>query len=336
MKCESTNLSQSRGSGRIISLAYEFQEAEALAPIALRDRAAWAARRLHADLSNFYLLEHRDVDGYLVTGKNSGTHWLKFMLSHAFAAEYNLPPPLHSSGRTSDDYVSHPKWPQKYPQTPRIGSSHNLPSTILSWPPVFHALRLPPTVVLVRDIQEALISSYVKWHKEMNASLADYITAPPPGRRHLSDVWWYIDFFNRWGRMAVRLPDQVLIVRYEDLQTEPKYWLTRVLQHYGVSLSEPSIEAGVAASGRERMRGLLDPDFHETIIPRELDRKSVRFSADEQALLRATLATHLKYSFGYGYAAENRTLVAGPSDQTESADLPAAALAEPPRRSAVS
>ena len=36
-----------------------------------------------ADVSNFFLYQYRDVDAFLITGKNSGTHWLKFMLSCA-------------------------------------------------------------------------------------------------------------------------------------------------------------------------------------------------------------------------------------------------------------
>ena len=42
-------------------------------------------RIVQADVSNFFLYQYRDVDAFLITGKNSGTHWLKFMLSCALA-----------------------------------------------------------------------------------------------------------------------------------------------------------------------------------------------------------------------------------------------------------
>jgi len=288
----------------------------------LAERAALAARALHVDVSNFYLLQYRQVDGYLTTAKNSGTHWLKFMMSHAIATEHGLPPPCFTSGQSSDDYVSHPKWPQKYPQTPRIGASHNLPSALLGWRPLFRTLKLPPTVVLVRDIREALLSNYLKWRAEKGLMLSDYVYAPAPGQRTLSDVWWYIDFFNRWGRMAVNMPEDVLIVRYEDLQIEPKYWLDRVLRHYGVEASAASISAAVAASGRERMRSLLDPNFNEVIIPAKAEREAIRFSPRQDAHLSALLSTHLKYSLGYGYAAGSRPSGAGRADEATASDPP--------------
>jgi hypothetical protein len=275
----------------------------------LRERAVLASRGLHIDLNNFFLLQYRTVDGYMITGKNSGTHWLKFMLSHAIAEEFNLPPPLHSSGAASDDFIGHPKRPQKYPGTPRIGPSHNLPSSLLSNPTLFHALRLPPVVVLVRDPKEAMLSAYVKWRDELDLTLADYVMSRPHGKRRIADIWWYIEFFNRWGQMATQLPDEVIIVRYEDLQDDPAYWLRRVLQHYGVEISDRSIGAAIKASGKNRMRRLLDPDFAETIIPVQSERDAVSLSPLEEATMRAVLETHLKYSFGYGYAAGNRPMV---------------------------
>ena len=39
-----------------------------------RQQLVFAIRVLRADLGNFSLFHHRAVDGFLVTGKNSGTH----------------------------------------------------------------------------------------------------------------------------------------------------------------------------------------------------------------------------------------------------------------------
>jgi hypothetical protein len=298
------------------------------------ERAVLAARALHIDLNNFFLLQYRRVDGYMITAKNSGTHWLKFMLSHAMAEEFGLPPPAHSSGASSEDFIGHPKWPRKYAQTPRIGSSHNLPSSVLSNPTLFHALGLPPIVVLVRDPKEALLSSYVKWRHETGFTLADYVMARPHGKRRIADIWWYVEFFNRWGQMATRLPDEVLIVRYEDLMAEPGYWLGRVLQHYGITLSDASISAAVSASGKSRMRRLLDPNFNETIIPAQAERDAAQFSPTEEATMRRVLAAHLKYSFGYGYAAGNRPMVTSRPDVATGADAEEAAAPSTRARSA--
>ncbi len=267
-----------------------------------RERLALLARGAAVDLGNFHLLHYRHVDGFLITAKNSGTHWLKYMLSNALATELGLPPPQFASGRAANDFVGHPKWPHKYPQAPRIGSSHNLPSSILGWSPIFRSLRLPPIVVLVRDIEQAMLSHYVKWREETGLALRDYVHAPPPGRRTVADVWWYIDFFNRWGRLAAKYPKSIMVVRYEDIRRNPGHWLKVILDHYRLSLDPESIEAAVQASAREAMRKELDPNAGELIIPADADRQSASFSADEKAHLRAKLAKHLRYSFGYDYA----------------------------------
>src|SRR5476649_146880 len=101
--------------------------------VKLQVRIALVWRGLLIDLSNFHLLQYRNVGGFLVSGKNSGTHWLRFMLSHAMARRYDLPPPAHSCGRDSEDFMGHPAWPRKHPHIPFIGVSHNLPSRLLGW-----------------------------------------------------------------------------------------------------------------------------------------------------------------------------------------------------------
>jgi hypothetical protein len=267
-----------------------------------KERLAFLARGAAVDLGNFHLLHYRHIDGFLVTAKNSGTHWLKYMLSNALAAELGLPPPQFASGRAANDFVGHPKWPHKYPEAPRIGSSHNLPSSILGWWPVFHSLRLPPIVVLVRDVEQAMLSHYVKWREETGLSLNDYVHAPPPGRRTVADVWWYVDFFNRWGRLAEKYPNNIIVVRYEDARRNPGHWLKVILDHYRISLHPRSIEAAVAASAREVMRKELDPNAGELIIPADSDRQSASFSSEERTHLHAKLARYLKFSFGYNYA----------------------------------
>ena len=116
------------------------------------------SRILRADVSNFFLYQHRTVHAFLVTGKNSGTHWVKFMLSCALAEQYGVPPPRHSSGPDADAIISHPRWPQRYPQMPRIGSSHTIPSIAFRWHCLTRVMPFQPVVVLVRDITAAMVS----------------------------------------------------------------------------------------------------------------------------------------------------------------------------------
>jgi hypothetical protein len=245
------------------------------------------------------MLQYRMVDGFLVSAKNSGTHWLRYMLSAAIASRFGAPPPAHASGPGSDAFIAHPKWPARHGGAPRIGSSHNIPSAAIWWLGRRRLLALPPTVVLVRDIREALVSMHLKWAREIGVPLSDYVRRPAPGR--IADAWWYIRFFNHWGEMAGAFGRQVLVVRYEDLQDRPDRWIARIGAHYGLKFQAADIAAAMAVRGRDAIRERLDPRYGEAIVPDLSARRSVRLSDDDERYLLDLLREHLAHDFGYGY-----------------------------------
>lgn len=261
-----------------------------------------ALKDLHGDVSSLHLLQYAGkVDGYLVTAKNSGTHGLRFMLSAAIAHHLGLPAPVHSSGPESNDYIGHPRNGWAHDQAPRIGSSHNIPSRLLSVPGV---VGLPPTVILVRDIRQALLSYYVKWVERYElGSIADYVRRPAPDGKRVNDVWWFIRFFNRWGEMQARQPGNILVVRQEDLKADPGEWVRRVWAHWGVTLTPADIAAAVAVSDREVMARKLDPKSREVIVPDRARREAAVLSADDEAYLSELFGKYLKHDFGYGLIA---------------------------------
>ena len=270
--------------------------------LSLRLRVALAWRALLIDLNNFFLMQHRDVGGFLISGKNSGTHWVRHMLSYALAHRHGLAPPIHSSGRDSEDFVGHPRWPRKHPEIPFIASSHTLPSIAFTWAWLRRLLRLPPIVVLVRDPKEAMASHFVKWRGPLQLSLHDYVHRASTRRRQLADAWWYIDFFNRWGRMAACAPDRVLVVRYEDLKARPAIWLERISRHLRLGLTAGDIDAAIGLSTRDAIRERLDPAYGEAIVPDAATREAMRFPPMEDAMLEARFDAFMRYDFGYGYA----------------------------------
>ena len=87
--------------------------------------AAWT--NFIADTSNFHMLHYRHVDGFLVSAKNSGTHWLHYMLSHALATQYGVEPPRHSTGPHADHLIGPAKQKPRYPQIPHLALSHAHP-----------------------------------------------------------------------------------------------------------------------------------------------------------------------------------------------------------------
>jgi hypothetical protein len=260
-----------------------------------------ALRDLDSDVSSHHLVRYAaKVDGYLVTAKNSGTHGLRFMLSVAIAHHLGLAPPERSSGPSSDAFIGHPKHGFRHAQAPRIGSSHNIPSRLLTLTGP-GAVTLPPTVVLVRDIREALLSYYVKWAQTYDlGSLPDFLRRPAPGKKKIDDLWWFIRFFNRWGEAAEHRPNAVLVVRHEDIRANPGAWVRRIWSHWGVTLSEGSIAAAVAVSSKDAVARNLDPAHGETIVPDKAKRNAVRLSAEDEAYLAEIFARHLHEDFGYG------------------------------------
>lgn len=261
-----------------------------------------ALKDLDSDLSSHHLARYAGrVDGYLVTAKNSGTHGLRFMLSAAIASYLDLPAPTRSSGPDSNDFIGHPKNGWKHEIAPRIGSSHNIPSRLMGILGHADVVHLPPTVVLVRDIRQALTSYYLKWRDQYElGSLSDFVRRPAPGTKGVDDVWWFIRFFNRWGEAQAALPEQVVTVRYEDMKTDPATCVDRIWRHWGVTLDPVDLDAALAVSGRQAVARAQDPAYGETIVPDLKKREAVTLSDDDRAYLAEVFSHHLKHDFGYG------------------------------------
>jgi hypothetical protein len=263
-------------------------------------RLQFMIRIVRADLGNFSLYHYRRVDAFLVTGKNSGTHWLKFMLSCALARQYRVPPPSRSSGREADALISHPRWPHRYNHMPRIGSSHTIPSIAFAWPWLVHYFRFRPVVVLVRDIRAAMVSHYCKWQHEYQVPFARYVRGDPSGELYRADIWWYTHFFNRWGDLAAAHPDLVLVVQYEDLRSHPEACLRRIARHLRIDMNDDAIAAALRFVSRDAMRAMLDPENSEVVIPSDDAPGNVAFTQDDIAFMGDTFASYLRHDFGYG------------------------------------
>jgi hypothetical protein len=286
-------------------------------------------RIARADFANFFLYQYRRVHAFLITGKNSGTHWLKFMLSCALAQQHNVPLPLHSSGRDADAIISHPRWPHRYPDMPRIGSSHTIPSIAFTWPWLTRALPFRPVVVLVRDISAAMASHYVKWQHEYQVQFAYYVRGDPSGEQYRADIWWYMHFFNRWGDLATAHPDLVLVMRYEDLKADPEANLRRAAAHLQIEISNDDVATALRLGGRDVMRTLLDPTNSEIVIPSDDVAMTVVYSPDDEAFMRNAFARYLRHDFGYGRSAD-RPVAAG--DSTLSSEITMNDAARPESR----
>jgi cation:H+ antiporter len=261
---------------------------------------AW--RNLKRDLSNFQLLHHRNVDGNLVTGMNSGTHWVTVMLATAIADQHGLMLPKYFSFDAASDIVGVPSKIVRRPGIPVIALSHNHPAAIVAWPVVRRLLPYPKQVVLVRDIRQVLISAYVKWMPNGEVPFSDFVLGDPTNRRgYLCDVWWYLSYLNRWGDVKASAPGDTLVIRYEDMVDDPALWLRRIGDHFGLRLGDRAIAAALTLRGKDAAQARRDPKDTEAVIADPAAKARIRFSEEDARELRNILARHLRYDYGYDY-----------------------------------
>jgi hypothetical protein len=249
---------------------------------------------------NLALMKYMNFDGFLVTGQHSGTHWIKWMLSHAIAHHYGVAPPKYINNASSNELIGHPKHPRPYPDLPRIASSHSIPPYVLQWQWMRRVRKPPPYAVVIRDVRDLLISNYEKWRETYAVPFNQYVAGDPRGKAYVCDVWWYVRFANRWGNIAQRHPLETLVLRYEDFRKDPMDGLRQLCQHFRLELTDADLEAGIAVGSKEIMTRHQDPNIDEKPV-RPDGQGDTRFSQDDFAVLGDILRRHLRHDFGYSY-----------------------------------
>lgn len=284
-----------------------------LGPLSLRDRLNELVFKVHGinrHSTNLALLKYYHFQGFMVTAQNSGIHWIKWMLSHAIAHRYGVPGPRYFNNDSSNDLIGHPKHKRLHPHLPRIASSHSIPCYPLDWTWLRNIRRPPPYAVVVRDIGEAMASHWAKCRHTYDPSFVRYIRGDPLNKAYGCDVWWYVRFFNRWGEIASRFPEETLVLRYEDFRADPLASLRRLAGHFSLDLSDSDFLAGIAVGSKEFMAARQDPGIAERPI-RADGASPVRYSRSELQLLHALLDRNLKHDMGYAYFDEPRGFQAG-------------------------
>jgi hypothetical protein len=255
---------------------------------------------LRRDISNFSLLRHRDYTGFLISMHQSGTHWLKHMLACAITRRFDLPPPRFSHANDIIGGVHAAPGPTR---GPRLVSSHSIPHVLVGSRLVRRFLRLPPYVVLVRDMRASLVANYEKWKAHYGCSFSEFLRGDVSGRRFNNDLWWCIRFCNAWGRIAARFPAQTLVVRYEDLQADALAQLLRIDAFWRLELGRSALAHGVRESGKDSMAAKRDPATPGGVTVVRTDQRPAAewFSPGDRQFLHATCAALLRHDLGYDY-----------------------------------
>lgn len=250
--------------------------------------------------SNFSFRRQRQFDAYLVTMHQSGTHWLKYLITLIQTREHGLPAPDNISEPL---VIGGPRQPPRYAIRPRLGHSHTIPSPLLRLALAHPGLGFPDYLILVRDIRDVLIAHYRKWAERYDCSFSTFLRGDVSHRRFEKDIWWDFRFLNSWGAIAQAMPARTHVVRYETLRAEPAATLTEALHFLGVSMRAPDDAVAYALSNasKESMAEKDVAPYGMPIVNRDERRWSDWFNAADRAWLEAACARYLEHDFGYDY-----------------------------------
>jgi hypothetical protein len=255
---------------------------------------------LNRGLFNPTVIRRRAFAGHVTSPKQSGTHWVKYLLSLVLAELYDLPAPEHIR---SDAIVGHPKKPPRYPGIPQIVTSHNHAHYPMRAAQAFRLLGLPRFVVLVRDPRAILVSNYEKWNADYRVDFATYLRGDLRGKAYVTDIWEIMRFFNSWGPVAAAHSEAVLVQRYEDILADPEAAFARICGHLGIARATPEVLArAIAGASRAEMAKRPDPseEHAEKVVNFATRDPAAWFDDAGRAFLRETCRRNLRCDFGYG------------------------------------
>jgi hypothetical protein len=257
-----------------------------------------AARR---DWTNLSFRRHRHFDAYVVTMHQSGTHWLKYLLSLVLTREHGLPAPATIGDSI---VIGGPRDRPRYAVSPRLGMSHTIPSPVLGPALAIPALGFPRYLVLIRDLRDALVAHYRKWDARYGCPFPEYLRGDVADRRFDKDLWWDLRFLNAWGRLARAHPARVQVLRYEDLRDDPAAILGRIVEFFAIPLREPAaaIAYAVGEATKDKMAHKETGELGLTIVRDEVRSWDEWYGPDDRRWLGAICRRFLEFDFGYGYA----------------------------------
>lgn len=248
--------------------------------------------------TNSTTLRRRNFYGHIVSMQQSGSHWIKNMLSGVLSSLYNLPPMRHIQ---DDSVIGHPKSLPIYKHIPQIVHSHSYPHGLTLRLPFLH---YPRYLVLVRDLRTSLISHYERFKGDYdNVDFDTYLRGDVNQKTYHSDIYSRIRFMNEWGRMIALAPQKTAWLRYEDMQSSPEASLKMACSFFEISgVDDVLINRIVAENTQEKMaQKPKNPLVNTTVVRTEHKPTASYFNADNEAFFNETCATLLIHDFGYGY-----------------------------------
>jgi hypothetical protein len=261
--------------------------------------AAYAARVRKDNWENFSVLRHGAFDGFLVTSKNSGTHWLKYMLAVALADTYGIERPKYFSENAVRPYISWAKDKPVHAALPKLAFSHTIPHRLADWGWARGLAGLPPYVLAIRHPMSILASHHAKWEYDIKVDWLTYLKGDATGKKYRCDIHWLARFWNRWGEVEARYPGTILKVHYEQTQKDPRATLEAVARHWNLALTPAAIDAALNEGTKEAMAKKIDPDAEPNVLQNRKTALSDLFTDDALSLYREGIADLFRFDLGY-------------------------------------
>ncbi|MEO0981561.1 MAG: sulfotransferase family protein [Pseudomonadota bacterium] len=260
---------------------------------------SYASKSWSENWTNFSVLRHSAFDGFLVTSKNSGTHWVKYMFAVALADTFGVPRPRYFSENAVRPYIGWPKDAPVFDQLPRLAFSHTIPHRLLDWPWSRALSKPPPYALCIRHPMSILASHFAKWEYDIQVDWLTYLHGDPSGAQYRCDLYWLARFWNRWGEIEARHPASILRVQYEETRQDPRTALLAIAAHWDVDLAPEAVEAALAAGTKEAMADKVDPAGEPNVLQRRDTSLDDLFQGEALDIYRDIVRQRFKHDLGY-------------------------------------
>lgn len=204
---------------------------------------AWAAARVPVAYSRALRATSDDV--VLASYPKSGNTWVKFVLAHALTGE---PSGFDRAELLVPSFGGLDGAHAILPTGGRLIKSHERPRFFPS------RGRRPKVLLLVRDGRDVAVSYYYHWLRtgDIDEGFDAFFDAHLVGAVGPFGSWHH--YMRAWLAYAGTHPEDVCIVRYEDLLTDPVHHFLVAGKHLGLGLTETAVQAALAANTPEAMR----------------------------------------------------------------------------------
>jgi hypothetical protein len=200
-------------------------------------------------------------DWVLMSWGKSGRTWLRVMLSRA----YQLKGGLEASELLDFDNLK-----QSDPQLPAVFFTHN--NYLRDYTgnaqskSHFQGKRI---VLLVRDPCDVAVSQFFQWQFRMRPN-KKFINDYPAEGADIS-IWDFVldkeagvprivEYFNGWAQAIPELED-VLVVRYEDMRSDPGAVLAKIMAFTGTEVSAEQVREAVDFAAYDNMKKMEQDKF---------------------------------------------------------------------------